>query len=145
MYAAHRVVKQCVKPKRIEAFREEFANAFVLPVSGANALPMALAQEVGLEVWDKIIRTDKVKRKELPAIKRLQHKPIFTGIIKYDAQYVIIDDIVTQGGTITALRKYILSNGGKVAAIMALAYAIGSYNISPTKDKYVRLFLKFEL
>ncbi|MCL1864020.1 MAG: phosphoribosyltransferase [Defluviitaleaceae bacterium] len=142
--AAQYVVRRCVKPKRLAKFRKRFAGAFVVPViSGKNALPTALANETGLKLWDKVYRIDTVKRKQLPAIKRLQHKPVFRGAVKRGAKYVIVDDVITQGGTVVALRNYILSNGGKVVAVMALAYSIGSYHIAPTREKYVRLFLKF--
>jgi hypothetical protein len=143
IHAASDVVKRCVKQKRLDRFREEYAEAFVLPVNSQNALPKALAKEIGLKLWDKIILTDDVKRKQLPAIQRLQHKPVFSGVIRCGTEYVIVDDVITQGGTIAALRKYVLSNGGKVVAVMALAYSIGSYDIAPTSDKYMRLLSKF--
>ena len=142
--AAHAVVTQCVKPKRIDQFREEFADAFVLPVNSRNALPKALANTIGLKLWDKVSRCDTVQRKKLPAIQRLAHKPVFTGYVEKNMKYVITDDIIAQGGTVAELRRYVISNGGKVVAVMALAYAIGSHDIAPTSDKYIRLFSKFE-
>ena len=146
--AAHDVVKKCVKVKRLDEFRQEYGDSFVLPVmsrvvKSKNALPQALAKELGLKLWDKVQRTDTVKRKQLLAIQRLQHKPVFEGHIMKDKKYVIVDDVIAQGGTIASLRRYVLSHGGKVAAVMALAYSIGSHNIAPTQDKYIRMFLKF--
>jgi len=145
MDAAHDVVKKCVKQNRIKEFCNEFSDALALPVNSQNAIPKALAKEIGLKMWDKVLRTDTVKRKKLSAIQRLQHKPVFTGHIEKDAKYVIVDDVISQGGTIASLRRYVLSHGGKVAAVMALAYSIGSYDIAPTSDKYIRLFSKFEM
>lgn len=141
--AAHDVVKKCVKKNRLDSFREEYADAFVLPVSSKNALPKALASEIGLKLWDRVSRVDKVQRKRLPAIQRLLHQPLFCGYIEKDKKYVLADDVIVQGGTIAALRRYILANGGRVVAVVALAYSIGSHAIAPTREKGVRLISKF--
>lgn len=141
--AAHFVVNRCVKENRIRDFREEYAESFVVPVINRNALPLALAQTIGLKLWDKMKLTDTVPRKSLYAIQRLKHEPTFTGHVEKDMPYIIVDDIVTQGGTVSALRKHIIINGGKVVAVVALAYAIGSHRIAPTKDIRIRLFTKF--
>ncbi|MCL2224845.1 MAG: phosphoribosyltransferase [Defluviitaleaceae bacterium] len=143
MVSAHSVVQKCVKPNRIRELVESFPNAILIPVIDTNVLPLAFAQRIGLPVWTKVFRTDKTPRKNLFAIQRLSHKPTFAGHIQKGKEYIIVDDIVTQGGTAAALREYILDGGGKVSAIAALAFSIGSYDIAPAKNMLFRLHLKF--
>jgi len=143
MNAAIDVVKKCVKTNRLQEFRAEYSDSFLLPVRSRNMLPLALSYEIGLKIWDQVFLKSTIHRKSLYAIQRLQHSPVFVGHIQKDMTYIIVDDIVTQGGTISALRKHVLAYGGKVAAIVALAYAIGSYDIAPTRGIMVRLLVKF--
>lgn len=82
LYAAQDVVMQCIKRNRLDNIREEYTDSFLLPISGRNALPQAFAEAIGLELWDKVFRVDKVQRKSLCAIHRLQHKPIFAGHVE---------------------------------------------------------------
>jgi hypothetical protein len=73
----------------------------------------------------------------------LLHKPVFFGYIEKNTEYILVDDIVTQGGTILALRNFVMVQGGNVVAVVALAYAVGSHYIAPLKKNIVRLFFKF--
>ena len=77
-------------------------------------------------------------------MERLLHKPRFCGLINEGESYIIVDDIVTQGGTVSALRQYVLSKGGSVAAIVALAYSVGSGVIAPNPARLHQLIEKFE-
>jgi hypothetical protein len=104
---------------------------------------MALAQTIGLKLWDKVSLVNPVSRKSLYAIQRLQQKPVFDGKIQKDATYILVDDIITQGGTISELRKHVLLNGGKVVAVAALAFSIGSCEVAPSKEIKIRFFAKF--
>ena len=141
--AAFDVVEKCVKKDRLNKLREKYPDSILLPVINCNTLPLALAHSIGLPIWDKISIVHTVKRKPLYAIQRMMHKPAFTGYIQKDKTYIIVDDVVTQGGTIAALRKHVLACGGKVVAVVALAYSIGSYDIAPTEEQKIRLFSKF--
>jgi hypothetical protein len=143
MDAAHFVVGRCVKQDRLQKLREQYPNAVLLPVLGNNKLPLALAQIIGLPIWLDVHLVHIVSRKLLCAIERFLHRPIFTGYIQGDLEYIIIDDVITQGGTISALRNYVISMGGVVVAVVALAYAIGSHAVAPIKRHLVRLLLKF--
>ena len=143
MCSARFVVSQCVKRSRIMALRERYPDAILLPVVGRNKLPMALAEEIGLPVWDSVTLLQKLTRKHLCAIERFMHKPLFTGYIRRDAKYILVDDVITQGGTISALRELVLIQGGKVVAVVALAFAIGSHAVAPLGKHKIGLFLKF--
>jgi hypothetical protein len=141
--SAQFVVSQCVKKDRLDKLREKYPGAVLLPVLGENKLPMALAQAVGLPIWTEVYLIQTISRKLLCAIERLLHKPIFTGNIQSGLEYILVDDVITQGGTISALREYVLALGGMVVAVVALAYAIGSHAVAPLKQHVVRLMVKF--
>lgn len=141
--AASFVVSRCVKQNRLRHLRERHPDAVLLPVLGKNKLPLALAQEIGLPIWYGVRLIHIVNRKMLSAIQRLLHKPKFCGFIQEGTQYILIDDVITQGGTIAALREFVIVRGGRVVAVVALAYAIGSHAIAPLKRNVVRLLVKF--
>jgi hypothetical protein len=143
MNAADSVVQQCVKYKRIHELQSEYPNSVLLPVIGRNALPLAFAQALNMPVWKNVLLTDPLPRKKLFAIQRLLHKPVFVGFVQKDTEYIIVDDVITQGGTIATLREYVLARGGRVVAVSALAFSVGSHYIAPTKDVLLRLFAKF--
>ena len=141
--SALNVVSKCIKQDRLRKLREQYPNAVLIPVLGHNQLPLALAYEIGLPVWFNIYLIYSVSRKLLCAIHRLLHIPMFIGYIEKNTEYIIVDDIITQGGTISALRNFVTVRGGTVVAVVALAYAIGSHDIAPLKKYTVMLFLKF--
>jgi len=140
--AACFVVKKCVKANKLSAVREKYPNAILLPILSRNALPLALAYAIGLPVWRYLYLSHTQFRKELCAAQRLLHKPIFFGYIERNLEYIIVDDVVTQGGTVSALRKHVITNGGVVVAVVALAYAVGSHDIAPTDESLTRLKAK---
>ena len=141
--AAARVVAQCVKPQRLTALRRHYPKAELLPVVTDNQLPIALAQSVGLKVCRNIHKSGGCQRKKMNAMERLLFRPVFTGAVKRKTSYIIVDDIVTQGGTVSALRKHIVKGGGRVVAVIALAYAPGSERLSPTAENIRLLENKF--
>jgi len=144
MNAAIYIVERCVKVNRINDLEEKYPDSILLPViNGRNVLPLALAQKINLPVWENVFLVSTVPRKNLLAIQRLLHKPVFIGYIQKGLDYIIVDDIVTQGGTISALREFVIARGGRVVAVVALAFSIGSHYIAPTKEILIRLFLKF--
>jgi hypothetical protein len=143
MNAARFVVGQCVKQNRLQELRMKYPDAVLIPVLGANKIPLALAQEIGLPIWLHVRLIHTVSRKVLNAIQRLLHKPLFAGFVKRGDAYILVDDVVTQGGTISALREFVMVHGGRVVAVVALAFAIGSHAVAPMKGYVVRLFVKF--
>jgi hypothetical protein len=141
--AARFVVQRCVKTSRIAELRAVFPNSSLLPVISRNALPLALAQEIGLPIWQDVYLVSTTQRKALLAIQRLLHKPVFDGYIQEGMDYIIVDDIITQGGTVSALREFVLTNGGRIVAVVALAFSIGSHYVAPTRSILYRLSAKF--
>jgi hypothetical protein len=57
---------------------------------------------------------------------RLLHRPEFAGTVAAGQSYIVVDDVITSGSTIQALRLFLESHGGRVVAFSALA---GSFNI----------------
>ena len=144
MNAAIHIIEKCIKTNRINDLKEKHPNSVLLPViSRNNTLPLALAQKINFPIWKNISLINVIPRKNLLAIQRLLHKPVFIGYIQKGLDYIIVDDIVTQGGTISALREFVIARGGRVVAVVALAFSIGSHYIAPTKEILIRLFLKF--
>ena len=58
------------------------------------------------------------------------NRPVFDGTISKDYNYIILDDVVTQGGTVSVLRRFIKDNAGNVAAVSALAFGKDSSTIA---------------
>jgi hypothetical protein len=141
--AAQFVVSRCVKHNRLCDLREKYPDAVLLPVLGRNQLPLALALAIGLPIWTHVYLLQTVSRRVLNAAQRLLHIPVFMGYIKEGSEYILVDDVITQGGTITALRRFVVARGGTVVAVVALAYAIGSHAVAPTKRTLIRLTVKF--
>jgi hypothetical protein len=95
-----------------------------------NALPLQYAAYLG-ETLDATIDTEiiqkaRVGRTSLTAFLRLLWQPSFDGAVRRDVAYIIVDDVLTLGGTIASLRNHILKGGGTVAAYTALAHRLGT-------------------
>ena len=106
--------------------------------SGRNAIPFMFAQYIadtlGMEVADTIAQTVKAGHTGSDAWYRLTHRAQFEGEVEDGKEYILVDDHITQGGTINELRGYIENNGGKVVAVAALTASRGSAILSPSKE-----------
>ena len=74
---------------------------------------------------------------------RLFAQPEFDGPVVAGAEYIIVDDHITQGGTVNALRDHIESHGGKVVAVSALTLSQNSSILSPRKETLDELKAKW--
>jgi hypothetical protein len=93
----------------------------VIPITYANYI----AEIVGAEVDTEILERERVGRTKLSAFERFLWQPSFVGEVRRDVAYVLVDDVITLGGTLAALRSYILMNDGTVALSTALAHKTG--------------------
>lgn len=88
---------------------------------GRNAIPFAFAQYIadtlGADAWH-----------------RLTDRAMFAGRVEPGREYILVDDHITQGGTINELLSFIENYGGKVVAVAALTLSKGSGIISPRKE-----------
>lgn len=86
--------------------------------SGKNRIPHAtahaLADKLGLQVDTDIVQSNAVKRTDTGIYHRYVAPPEFKGEVQAGKSYLIVDDTLSVGGTIAALKGYIENNGGKV-------------------------------
>lgn len=116
----------------------------LIPVITKNKLPLVLARAIGLKINGKIHQIKTTDRKIMNAMERLLDKPIFKGRVKKGETYIIVEDIITQGGTVAALRRHIIKQGGIVLAVIALACSAGSSILAPRFEDVILLVQKFE-
>lgn len=139
-------IKRCegFKRERMQERRSRYTGAVLLPVTSGvgNALPEAFAQNIGFPMWRGVYMRSQ-GRKHMSAYQRLSVRPAFFGAVLPGRRYIIVDDIVTTGGTVAALREYVLCNGGYVVAVAALAFAYGSHALAPRHTHKARLLEKF--
>lgn len=142
--AAAQLVKAVVKPEKIAALIADHPDAsIVCPVyaeeaTGRNKIPRAFAKYIaklaGIETDQDIMQSVRAFHSGATAGHRLFVSPEFEGKVTPGAEYILVDDHITQGGTVNALRDHIEANGGKVVAIAALTLSQGSSILSPRKE-----------
>lgn len=81
-------------------------------MAGRNKIPVAYAQAIqqilGLSLDDDIVQATRAFRTQSDGIGRLVKRVSFEGDVVSGRNYLIVDDVVTQGGTLADL-KAILS------------------------------------
>jgi hypothetical protein len=94
-----------------------------------NALPVQYMAQPSVildtEIDREIVQKARVGRTKLKHFPRFLWQPCFDGAVRQDAAYILVDDVLTTGGTLAALRGHILRGGGQVAAITTLAHGSG--------------------
>lgn len=129
--AAYRLVSDVLTKDAVDKIRNIIGNREVLlaavhaeEASGRNKIPQAMADILGKvlhqEVDDNIVQTKRVGRTGQDGFGRLANQPEFSGNIRSDLPYFIVDDTLTQGGTLAGLKGYIESHGGRVIGASAL-------------------------
>lgn len=111
--------------------------------SGVNAIPTAaavhLAKRLDLAVAQGIHKKAGIKRTQMDGLDRVFRHPSFAGEVKKGARYILLDDTLTQGGTFAALAEHIESNGGSVAAVVALTGKNYSSDLNLSDDTLTKL------
>ena len=152
--AARRLVHDVLSPDAIGQLRKVIGKreAIALGVHAEeavsrNAIPSAMAdilgEVLGIEVDLDIMQSAKVGRTAQDGFGRLANQPGFDGPVRNDKPYLIMDDTLTQGGTLANLKGYIENRGGEVLAATALTgkqysakIAIDSSTIKQLRDQY---------
>ncbi|MBQ9662206.1 MAG: hypothetical protein IJV40_03525 [Oscillospiraceae bacterium] len=127
--AARQLVTRSVKPEKLRAFANEHRGAVLVPVrssdtEGKNKIPYAYAAELakyGLDIDDSIIQIGKAGHTNSNAVIRIIEHAAFDGDVIEGQDYILVDDVLTFGGTLNDLRKFIESKGGRVVACTTLA------------------------
>lgn len=104
--------------------------------TGRNRLPQAfaavLSDRLGLATEDRIVQTVRAHHTDAGAFERIARQPQFGGPVEKGQAYLIVDDTLTLGGTLAALRGYIESRGGKVVLASTLTGFQDRNIITPT-------------
>jgi hypothetical protein len=119
------------------------AEASLDPVP-RNALPFAYAhylrEILGCDVDEEIVQAARAGRTKLGNWLRFLCQPTFVGVVER-RPYILLDDVVSTCGTMTALRSHIVRNGGTVPLVSALASSDGSgmkFGIAPETMNMLR-------
>ncbi|MGG2100411.1 PLxRFG domain-containing protein [Stenotrophomonas sp. NRRL B-14846] len=153
--AALRAARDVITPEFVENVRAalpEGSKPLVVAVqsqeaTGNNRIPaMAadlLAARLGLKVAPDIVQAAKVNRGSGDALHRLANQPPFTGKVEKGRDYLLIDDTLTQGGTLAQLKTHIEDNGGKVVLATALTgkdysrkIALNSQSLADVRERF---------
>lgn len=119
------LVNRLLTDETVQLFREMAGDRDPLIVSvlatealGNNKIPLAMAQalgrRLGLQVDMSIRQINKVSRTGAGIDHRFAFQPVFDGTVEAGRDYLIVDDTLSVGGTIAALRGYIENRGGRV-------------------------------
>ena len=153
--AALRVARDVITPEFVENVRAalpEGSKPLVVAVqsreaTGNNRVPRmaaeVLAARLGLQVSEDIVQAAKVNRSGGDALHRLANQPPFTGKVEAGRDYLLIDDTLTQGGTLAQLKTHIEDNGGKVVLATALTgkdysrrIALNSQSLADVRERF---------
>ena len=149
IFAALEVVRALLDPRRLGHLQSSFDGAKPILVAvqaeeaGRNALPTAYAFELGRllgpQAEREIVQINRTYRIGADSIHRLTSRGYFDGFVLAGQAYVIVDDVVTQGGTLADLRSYIERQGGKVLAATTLIGSTGSHRLALRQETLAAL------
>lgn len=139
--AALAMVSRLVTHEFLDQMREQLAGRkpVLVPVlaveqGGLNKIPLAFARVVGhhlgLPVATEIGMREKVGRTNSGSDHRLVACPSFAGEVEAGQEYVILDDTVSMGGTLAALRGFIENRGGNVILAAAMTAHEGALSLA---------------
>jgi len=128
------------KPDLARQLAESYPEALLVPVvaeeaQGRNAIPLgmafALEQATGLPIHEGIVQVNLTGHTGASAIHRFLSRAVFSGPVETGREYVLVDDAVTMGGTLSSLRHYIENEGGIVRAVVTAGAAKDSTQLAP--------------
>lgn len=151
--AAWELVNRLLKDETIKELIARFnpePNTLLVPVLaeesvGKNKIPLAVAyalsKRTNLRVVDSIFQANHVGRTTKNADSRLIFQPVFSGEVE-KSNYILIDDTLTMGGTLAALRGYINNHGGNVIGMMVMCSQQRSLQLAPNKELLDNISIK---
>lgn len=86
----------------------------------SSACAMRLAKAMDLRLCLGVYKKAGAIRTQLHGLERVFARPIFAGKVVGNRRLVLLDDTLTQGGTIAALAEHVQGQGAQVAAIVAI-------------------------
>lgn len=157
------IVSDPSKSKIIEYIKNQFSNSILVPMSSIkseekdeNILPLVLGLKLeeitGLENYIDIQKKAKTGHTNSDHVFRLLKEGAYCCTDSSGEEYepdnsgkrfVIIDDIIGSGGSISSLKRYLEKTGGVVLGAICLAAGRKSGRIVPDKREYNTLVDKF--
>lgn len=139
--AAARLVRDYITKDVVDRFKALIGDRkpTIVPVhaeeaTGRNKIPRAfaegLAQVLGLRVDTGIVQSVRAHHTGAGAYHRIAFQAAFDGPVEQEADYLILDDALTMGGTLANLRGHIEANGGQVLGAGVLTGYSNSANIA---------------
>lgn len=139
--AACRLVSDLVKPETVEAIKKQvgpgvvFVAPHMVEQTGNNVIPSVLAEYYAVScngIADQnIVQTSKAYHTGAPSMERMISRATFEGFAQKGGLYVLVDDVITLGGTAAELHDFIHRGGGKVGGVVTLINASRQKNILP--------------
>ncbi|WP_281686787.1 LPD38 domain-containing protein [Pseudomonas citronellolis] len=152
--AALRVARDAITPEFVEQVRQAIpagSSPKIVPVvaregAGNNRIPViaaeVLAQRLGLQTDLNPVQQEKIGRTSASALERVTRQPTFQGEVA-PGDYILLDDTLTQGGTLAQLKTHIEDNGGRVVLATALTgknysrkLSLDSSTLAEVRGKY---------
>jgi len=156
--AALDLVSDVITPDSIQKLVQLAADTTPILVSvhaeetvSSNFIPLAmsvfLSEKTGFDIDISIVQSKKVGRTSAPdGFYRIAVTPTFTGEFPRGRTAIIMDDTLTQGGTLANLKGHIESQGGRVIGALALTgkqysakIAISVETLTSLRDRYGQL------
>lgn len=131
--AARRIVQAFLKPDSLSDIQKLTQQADTLVVSPCtaskgrrNVLPITMAHHIAhhleLRVNKEIFQHVGDHKTGQEGMDRLFNHPGFYGPVHRGRNYLIVDDVLTMGGTVADLRSHIERKGGRVVGTVVLAH-----------------------
>ena len=107
----------------------QYPDAVIVPVTseeqnGNNQIPWSLAEYMGeitgLEVDRGIVQVQSAGRTGSGRWHRFAFRPRFDGKVQPGRKYIVVDDNVTMGGSLSEMRRFIERNGGEAVQFVTL-------------------------
>lgn len=127
---------------RLKARFEQYKPDYIQPIHaeellGRNKLPVALglilSHNLDVPLGLDIVQSSRAYRTGADGYHRLIRRVGFDGVIQKGARYFVVDDAITQGGTLADMRGYIIQQGGLVVGSAALMGKPHSATLAITK------------
>ncbi|MBR3425322.1 MAG: toprim domain-containing protein, partial [Neisseriaceae bacterium] len=147
----NRLLKEETIEQMIAQFQPRINTTILLPVLaeetvGKNKIPLAVAEMVskqtGLPYTTSIFQTNHIGRTNKNADSRLLFQATFGGTVEKNKDYILIDDTLTMGGTVAALRSFVIQNGGRVSGVMVMTAQQRSLQLAPSAELLDNIRLK---
>lgn len=140
--AAFRFVQDMLRADKLDDVRAMIGNSEPVIVAvhaeeatGRNKIPLVyaavLGDALGLPVDEEIVQANRPQRRGRSNLYRLLHPVEFDGAVLPGQACLLVDDHVSQGGTLADLRSYIAGRGGKVVGATTLTGIPGGQILAP--------------